>query len=174
MRSFFVLLTLLCLPTVDRAQSDAAPPRQGRVVAQLERGGMQFPVLRTRDVLPADFTRPDIPGDATRRCVDAIEAPMMRAGDFIIGPLDRWLQSSAGTPSKVWWAPASAPTTLRVRVVSLSTSSERAYEYSGVAAVVGDSMRTFHPTTLARPASGRWALVATSGSSWGCVLLDIR
>jgi hypothetical protein len=107
-------------------------------------------------------------------CVEAVDAPMMRAGDFVIGPLARWLRGPGGTPAKLWWAPASSPTTLLVRVVSLSSQSERAYEYSQIAVVVGDSTKLIHPTDLARPAVGRWALVATSGSSWGCVLLDIR
>ena len=144
-----------------------------RSVAEAETAAASFPAVQSRSELMPEFRDRDLPGTSARRCVATHAEPAVRAGDFVVGPFVGGPAAWWRGPRKLWWAPASAPDTLRLTAVRLDRSvPPRQSLHTAIAAPVGpDSAHTFHPTTVSLPPDGTWMVIATSGTSWGCIVL---
>lgn len=142
-------------------------------ILDAEEQGRRFAPLVARPVRWVEFNDSTVAGSARRHCVHADEQPILRAGDFLIGPFNnrrhRW------SYKKLWWVPASLPGKLKVVAVHLERAvPPRIFQQPHVAYPTGgDRTKTFHPSNISLNARGPWMLVATSGSSWGCVVVEV-
>ncbi len=147
-----------------------------RSVLEAETAAANFPTVQSRVALASLFLDRDLPGTSDRRCVETNREPAVRTGDFVVGSFVGGPASWGRGPRKLWWAPASSPDTLRLTAVRLDRLVEpRQSIHTVIAAPVGpDSAHTFHPTTVSLPPDGTWMMIATSGTSWGCLVLDFN
>ena len=142
-------------------------------IVDAEEQGRRFTPLIARPVIPGQFNDTSIAGSAQRRCVRVHAEPIVRAGDVLIGPFNedrrRW------SFKMVWWVPASRAGELRVTAVRLDRAAPaRIFDQSAVAHPTGgDTTDTFHPSRIEIHEAGSWMLLARSGSSWGCILVEV-
>lgn len=128
-----------------------------------------------------------------RRCVDAYDAEGMfsvRSGEFTIGGdlggspyAGQALR--AGRKGKIWWQPdhGAPEMALIVRGRSLSspqdtirfnsTNVARPARGNGVRPVALEQRDYFFPSGIAIPRAGRWLVIATSGTNWGCFIIRV-
>lgn len=165
----FISGTLTAQTNRTALATDAAPSS----LAEAEEAGARFPAIIPRRVLPSPFADAGVSGSAQRRCVPVQEESTMRAGDFLVGPFAAPGKWWAGG-QKLWWVPASEAGELRVVAVHLDRATPtQIFHQPGVAHPPGSPSDAFHPTRIWLPAAGRWILVATSGTSWGCIVVDV-
>jgi hypothetical protein len=169
-----------------------------RTIAAAEAEGRAFPRGGALD--PARAALQTARGSTDRACPAVPYGPEMRqirTGDFTIGAQIGML--TAGRPGKIWWNPAHDPSFggngLLVRAALLGASalagdtvrlSELGYGWpslgpsptgaqpQGGAPEPTVIKQAFFPSSVALPKPGIWLVVATSGSDWGCLLLDVR
>jgi hypothetical protein len=128
------------------------------------------------------FSRP-FAGRIDRRCVASNEADdphasgSLRSGEMIVR--GRWndpVGLHAGEAHKFLWVPVhgsgdmKAPLVIRADRVGEPADSLRlsvAHLARGGGHVYG------YPSLVSFPTSGRWLVVATAGSDWGCFVLDV-
>lgn len=125
--------------------------------------------------------------DATPRTCSLpwVSAPA-RSGEFKIGgQTSPAFPLKAGQRGKIWWSPihyAKDMPPLLVRGRNLTTIkdtvrftlSDIAFPVPGNGARVPESQRTyFFPSGTTLPTPGRWLVIATSGSNWGCFVLTV-
>lgn len=172
---FIVLTTVLVSGSLDAQTSRTALELDSVPVSivDAEEQGRRFTPLIARAVLPPQFSDSSVAGSAQRRCVQVHEEPMVRAGDFLIGPFND--QASHWPSKKLWWVPASHAGEMRVTATHLDRAAPtRIFHQKGVAHPTGgDTTDTFHPSMIRIYGRGPWMLVATSGSSWGCILVEV-
>ena len=116
------------------------------------------------------------PGSAERQCVDIGDAYFVRSGEFIAGPFALYRQSWGGGMKLVWF-PAHQSRFRRaqvtIRAARLDASSDaRVY----LTAALGIENLFFGKQPLSGWAvlpGGRWLLIATSDTSWGCFVLTL-
>lgn len=145
-------------------------------IREAEEAGASFPSLIRRVPFPPEFTDTSIYGSAERRCVRVREEAVARAGDFLTGPFTTsgygWLSK------KLWWVPASHPGELRVVAVHLDgTAVPLVFQQPAVARAAPprpDSSDAFHPSRISIRDAGEWMVLATSGTSWGCILVSVN
>lgn len=165
----------------------AVPPRG---VAEAEAEARDHPRRTPAQDLPPPFQR--AVGEADRRCVvvepyptsDLLHGELspraqpgagLRSGEFVAGPLaayaDAWRRDPRTT--KLWWVPlhTSGLHALTLRAVLLDDPSITRTFTSTILARSDDVL--FYPSTLLLPASGRWMLIATAGSNWGCFVMTL-
>lgn len=170
-----VLAAVVAVGSLDAQTERSALPGDSvpASILDAEEQGRRFVTLVARPVLPRAFNDPTVEGSSRRRCLRADEQPILRAGDFLIGPFNQ--QRHRWSYKKLWWVPASEAGELRVVAVHLERAAPpRIIHQPDVAYPSGgDPTDTFHPSMIGLSARGPWMLVATSGSSWGCVLVDV-
>lgn len=123
---------------------------------------------------------------APRVCVTTYEIGPARSGEFTIGGNLAGLSAmNAGRQGKVWWAPlhnARNMPPLVVRGRSLTapqdtvrfTSAQVAWPSGASGRPVPEAERKyFFPSGITIPQPGRWLVIATSGSNWGCFILTV-
>jgi hypothetical protein len=156
---------------------------ESEIVASAEREGVAFPVDSSRPArVKALFTDQSVPGNSSRRCVPATGFGQVRSGDFVIngrlsGPRNK------NNEIKVAWGPMhhqrQMQLVVRGRLVGAdeTTSFESSVVAHGVpkpGAVVPEAEREyFFPSGVKFASAGRWVLVATQASDWGCFVFDI-
>jgi len=109
-----------------------------------------------------------------------------QSGDFKIGgQISPAFPLIAGQRGKIWWAPVHNSKNmppLLVRGRNLTTMKDTVrFTLTGIAfpipssgARVPESERTyFFPSGTTLPTPGRWLVVATSGTNWGCFVLTV-
>ena len=158
---------------------------EAEIVAAAERGGATFALDPRAPSLPAKyFSEPPTPGAAERKCVVASGMGPVRSGQFVIGGLLSEPRGATGE-LKIWWAPmhhaASMNIVVRGRMAGtlgattefLSSDVAWPVVRSGPAVPVADR-QYFFPSGVYFPSPGKWILVATQGSDWGCFILNVR
>lgn len=167
-----------------------APIPSGRTEAELiaaaERQGEAFPRRDSPDEPSPMFATRS--GSADRRCVEGIELGPVRSGEFVIGGnLGGSRAMTAGRGGKVWWAPlhdALDMPPLVVRGRNLTSPGDTVHYTTpdvawpvapGAAFPVPDATREyFFPSGISLPTRGRWLVIATSGSNWGCFIIQAK
>ncbi len=115
-----------------------------------------------------------VAGTSERRCVETERHPAVRSGDIVAGTFDVRALILTVPPEdrpqrKLWWAPVhmSKAPELRIRAGKLNAP--------GVTATLNFESKApvdFFPSGVRLPEPGRWILVVTSGSNWGCFIYD--
>jgi hypothetical protein len=125
-------------------------------------------------------------GTPERRCVDTRHSKAALSGDFLAGPFDdlfasfrtHWQQGH----TKVWWAPRYladrtprdlADGGLLIRGTRLDGSGGTTYRYGGLVRSIPSGIGFFNSGVWV-PSAGRWMLVATYGSNWGCFVVETQ
>lgn len=157
------------------------------IVAAAEREAIVFPTdTRVPNRMKRVFTARGTQGTAERKCVAGSGVGPLRSGEFVIGgelsgkdPRDRGKRVAP----KIWWSPLhhGPKMELLVRARRLEASGE--YRYVGVTVAYGtggpgqqvpeEEREYFFPSSIEFLHSGRWVIVATQGSDWGCFVLTM-
>ncbi|HUE90345.1 MAG TPA: hypothetical protein VMO26_30035 [Vicinamibacterales bacterium] len=158
------------------AEIIAAAERQGQAFSRYETPQEPTPVLATHRR-----------GSAERRCVEGFEFGPVRSGEFVIGgQLAGSRMMTAGRRGKVWWAPLNhsldmPPLVVRGRNLSSRTDTvhystpDVAWPVTPGALPIPEARREyFFPSGISLPTRGRWLLIATSGSNWGCFIISAK
>ena len=107
----------------------------------------------------------------------------IRSGEFVIGGnLGGFSATRGGKPTKIWWAPQvnsknMPPLVVRGWNVGVPTdtfrfTTDRVAVPGKQSSVPADQRDYFFPSGITLPHAGRWLVVATSGSNWGCFFLE--
>ena len=125
--------------------------------------------------------------EAARVCVVGSESGPATSGEFTIGGnLAGSASLRAGRAGKIWWAPRHhaadmPPLLVRGRNLTTPTDSVRFTTANiawpvvpGAAPVPPGERKHFFPSGPTLPSAGRWLVIATSGSNWGCFILTVR
>lgn len=118
-------------------------------------------------------------GNAERRCSQVVAAPASaRSGEFVA----RGLQDlEVGKEHKILWLPlhgralAETPMLLRADRIGHPADSLRITEPRPAHTPGRDRTAWMYgyPSLVAFPDTGRWLVVTTAGSDWGCYVLDV-
>ena len=147
--------------------------------------GAAFPRGSTADVQIGFHTPADV-GTADRKCVDVGDRRAALSGDFTAGPFGGVLGGGFRTSwheghTKVWWAPRHLADTqprdvgengLLVRSRRLDVPSKTALYRSGGIVRSMNGVGFFN-SGFWLPSAGRWMVVATFESNWGCFVIDL-
>lgn len=158
---------------------------EAEIVAAAERQGRAYPRLEApTDTTPMFATRN---GSAARRCTEGIELGPVRSGEFVIGgQLGGSRMMRAGLQGKVWWAPlhhALDMPPLVVRGRNLASPGDTVHYTTphvawpvtpGPFPVEESGREHFFPSGISLPTPGRWLVIATSGSNWGCFIISAK
>jgi hypothetical protein len=118
-------------------------------------------------------------GDASRKCVDVADSDAVRSGDFIAGPFSFFRTSWQEGRTKVWWVPRFLNDTtprdlgergLLIRSTRLDAPGHHVFRFGGI---VRNSVGFFNSTAWL-PTAGRWMMVTTFESNWGCFVVDLH
>jgi hypothetical protein len=157
------------------------------IIETAERAAARFPVEATPPKrIKAEFDSEDVAGTAERKCVAASGRWPLRSGDFVIGgELSGPSQQDVAKrlAPKIWWSPLHhrPEMALRVQARRLDRGGEYLFYSTTVAHSAEDphvevpvnEREYFFPTAIEFLHSGRWIVVATSGSDWGCFILAL-
>ncbi len=160
---------------------------ESEIIAAAEREAAAFPVAtelprRMKTV----FTSSETQGTAERRCVSGSGPGPLRSGQFVIGG-----ELSGKDPQdprkrvapKIWWSPLhhESKMELLVRARRVETSGE--YRFQGNTVAYGSAgpnqdvpvgqREYFFPSGIEFLHSGKWVVIATQGSDWGCFILTM-
>jgi hypothetical protein len=126
-------------------------------------------------------------GRSDRVCVEIGSANIVRSGEFYAGPFvlyaENWHQFTEW--SKLWWQPAHKPEPVKpfeltVRIALLDDAVPETYFYRSEShtaskkelAAIPDT--PFFPSAIRLPHPGRWLMVPSMGSNWGCVIFTLK
>jgi hypothetical protein len=140
---------------------------------------------------PSSLQADQIIGSSERKCVEipvGYVPAWRKSGEFTVGGEIGALW--AGQEGKVPWSPFHDPArvgaTLLVRgarldepgITSRFVSSDYAWPVKERLQPANDWVidreHAFYPSGFSLPSAGRWLLVATSGSDWGCFIVTVR
>jgi hypothetical protein len=161
---------------------------EAEIVAEVEREALGFPVESQPPIrLKKEFT-PQAPteGTAERKCVAGGGAGPLRSGEFVIGGElsgpDPSARKRAVAP-KIWWSPLHHGPKMELLVRARRVDSAGEYRYHGRTVVYGsggpgrtvplDQREYSFPSGVEFLHSGKWIVVATQGSDWGCFILTM-
>ncbi|MES2179887.1 MAG: hypothetical protein V4550_18645 [Gemmatimonadota bacterium] len=189
MKRISVLLALVTLASAAAAQEPRANGIDGRAplatdsvarsVAEAELEGARYP--RAAELNPRRPWDANAQGTSERKCLEADKLRAARSGDFYVGDF----AGRTGWPSysemwrtgygKLIWQPVHLPSPgVVVRATRLDVGAESRVYGPFPISHPGESMSTtFHPSGVHVPTTGRWMLVATSGSNWGCFVITV-
>lgn len=114
-------------------------------------------------------------GPTDRRCVDAESHVTARSGEFVAGPFETHIMfpsPNGRAQRKVWWAPRQTATMPPMQLRAEKIAAPRVTVSWTFSSVVRNENGYFFNTTFRFPETGKWLVVVTSGSNWGCFLLD--
>ncbi len=176
---------------VGLAQGPSALPSlsgktEADIVAAAEREALTFSAdSRAPARLKKAFTLPGPSGTAERRCVEGSGLGPVRSGEFVIGGTLSGPDPSArgrGVAPKIWWSPLHHSATMDLVVRARRGGSSEEYRFHGTTVAWGSSpgqtvpeseREYFFPSGIEFLHSGRWVVVATQGSDWGCFILNM-
>lgn len=168
-----------CLLAPSRAVGQEIPIPTGINEAQIreaaEKEGAAFSTTKAN----SDQAQP-------RVCVSGYDFGPAQSGEFTIGGnLGGGRAMLAGRQGKVWWAPLVASRDmppLLVRGRSLTNPTDTVRFTSSTVASPGNpgapptpeaQRKYFFPSGITIPQPGRWLVIATSGTNWGCFILTV-
>jgi hypothetical protein len=173
-----------------QAPAPGSTPAEAGLVAAAEAQGARYARIAPPDEPGSNFRRPAM-GTAERRCVEARDTTLtgmrairyagpVRSGEFVIGGLGSAFGQNL--TRKIWWAPLHFARSMPSLVVSgrkLGTPNDTVTFVSSQVAWPSTRDGTgsgeyFFPTGFTFPSTGRWLLVASSGSNWGCFILTVN
>lgn len=168
------LLVCGMAPESMRAQS---PFPADDPVAAAEAHGVAF--QRPDSVRPRPDSTLELVGTSRRECVAAPtrQGGIVRSGEMLMGGHFGFPLHNGGA-KKIWWHPLSAETPAEIRVVAQKRDDpSQIIEWGSNQPTVASGMpRTpenlFFPGGLIFPSVGEWVVVATSGASWACLIVD--
>lgn len=170
-----VLSVLVCgmIPGSMRAQ---LPFPADDPVAAAVAHGVAF--ARPDSIRPHPDTTRELVGTPRRECVAAPtrQGVVVQSGEMLMGGHFSFPLYNGGA-KKIWWHPLSAETPAEIRVVAqrLDDPSQIVEWGSSHPTVASGMPRTpenlFFPGGLIFPSVGEWVVVATSGASWGCLIV---
>ena len=176
-----------------RSPQAGAPPQylsgstEQEIVATAEREALAFPTdVRPPSRMKKPFIAADTEGTSERKCVAGGGLGPLRSGEFIIGgelsgkdPRDKGKRIAP----KIWWSPLHHGPKMELLVRARRLESSGEYRYVGVTVAYGsggpgqqvpESEREyFFPSGIEFLHSGKWVIVATRGSDWGCFVLSM-
>ena len=147
-----------------------AQSRPGSVEAAEDEGAQYPKPVNLRD-RPADFAA--AVGPRERRCVDADAHRMARSGEFVAGPFDEYVVLAGTGKRKVWWAPQQNSVgmpPLRLRATKVGAPGLNV-DWT-LSSVARNENGLFFNTMILFPENGKWLVVVSSGTNWGCFLLS--
>lgn len=113
-------------------------------------------------------------GPKERKCVDAEKHITARSGEFVAGPFDNHVMM--GTPGnyrrKVWWAPRQTAVMPPMQLRAAKVGAPDVTVSRTFPSVVHNENGFFFNTLFRFPEVGKWLVVVTSGTNWGCFILD--
>lgn len=138
---------------------------------------MAFP--RPDSVRPLPVTSRERVGTRRRECVAAPTRPeaIVRSGEMLVGGHFS-LPLYNGGAKKIWWHPFGAETPVEIRVVAQRRDDpSQIVEWESNQPTVPSRMprspeNLFFPGGLNFPSVGEWVVVATSGASWACLIVE--
>lgn len=157
------------------------------LVESAERDAAAFAVdLGRPDRIKRVFTSPDLQGTSARKCIVGAGRGPLRSGEFVIGgelsgPASQDLLKRVAP--KIWWSPLhhGAEMDLLIRARRVGQGGE--YRFHSVTVASGshgpslelpeEQRDYFFPSAIEFLHSGKWLVVATSGSDWGCFILTM-
>jgi hypothetical protein len=179
-------LVVTVTPKPSQLISSATPTS----IQTAEQEGATFPHA-DKEPPPPSFQADQIIGSAERKCVEipvGLVPAWRKSGEFTVGGEIGALW--AGQEGKVPWGPFHDPArigaTLVVRgsrldepgITSRFVSSNYGWPIKELRQPARDSVvdreHAFYPSGFSLPSAGRWLLVATSGSDWGCFIVTVR
>ena len=148
-----------------------------------ELAASKHPSEHAPDSLRSSFGR-DVAGSPQRKCVGAAGTGPIRSGEFVIGgELGGRQPLLSRSRAKIWWAPLHRSLTMDSLVVHGTRLTEpgSTFRYSSGDVAYPSHQRSlpeperdyFFPTGFTIPSSGRWLIVVTSGSNWGCFIMTV-
>jgi hypothetical protein len=187
-RSLFGGLTLLgalCVATPSlvatqrRADTPSALPDVSQIVlrdvAGAEGEGATYPHPRADQAQPGFFGGAGYTGTADRKCIETKDGLSVLAGDILAGPFRMFQTHWQQGRTKIWWAPRYVPfADLIVRASRLDDPDQHTrFRFTDVASAIPSGVR-FFPSDAWLPSAGRWMIVATAGSNWGCFVVNVQ
>lgn len=165
--SCLVVASAICVlaQTPQSAQDAAVPPR---TIEAAEAEGAAHPA---RSGIEQSMYA-DAFGPSDRKCVAAEGHVTARSGDFVAGPFEAYIVMGRGRLRKVWWAPRQGTVMppLLLRGTKLDGPNVTvAWSFPSVAVSTDGA---FYNTTFELPQPGKWLVVVTAGSNWGCFVLQ--
>lgn len=160
---------------------------ESEIVAAAEREVATFPLkAEPPRRMKKLFTSADTHGTGARRCVAGIGRGPVRSGEFVIGgelsgkdPRD----TRKGVAPKIWWSPLHHGPKMELLVRGRHVGAGGEYRFLGTTVAhssQGPNQQTpieereyFFPSGIEFLHSGKWVVVATQGSDWGCFILTL-
>lgn len=146
-------------------QSPAAPPQ---TVEAAEAEGTRYPAAA---VTTDQAMYGEAFGPRARQCVDAEGHAAARSGEFVAGAFDAHIMM-AGAGRKVWWTPRQDADLPPMHLRAAKLGAPGIVVSWTFPSIVRNENGRFFNTTIRFPERGKWLVVVTSGTNWGCFLLD--
>ena len=153
-------------------------------VTQAEAEALSFPRADPTSLVQAKLADSAFAGTPDRRCVAASSVQDVRAtgsvrsGEILVRGLPGEATLAAGNEHKILWLPLHGSRELRgplvLRAVRIDQPTD-SLRLTIAHAVYGGGARGVYgyPSLVSFPAAGRWLVVATADSDWGCFVLDV-
>jgi hypothetical protein len=164
-------------PTAQNAAS-ALPVLRDVQAAEAE--ALTFPRGVASEEQPSFAAAPNLTGTADRRCVEVGDGWNVRSGDFVAGPMSEFQTHWQQGYTKVWWSPRYLTDTrprdlgddgLVVRETRLEPAGLNSeYRHGGLVR----NTTAFFNSGVWLPTPGKWMMVATYKSNWGCFIVNTQ
>lgn len=182
-----VTFVLVCGLTWTAAPSAAPAARQRSPqlpvltsVQAAEAEGARYPKGLDDETQPNFAALMELTGTADRTCVDVGDGWSVRSGDFVAGPMLPFQTHWQRGHTKVYWSPRYltdgrprelGDDGLLVRETRLEPAGLHAeYRYGTLVR----NTAAFFNSNVWLPTAGRWLLVATYKSNWGCFIVNAQ
>ncbi|HLJ18561.1 MAG TPA: hypothetical protein VKU84_00100 [Stellaceae bacterium] len=150
-------------------------------IATAEAEGAAFHRDAVPATLPEMFDHRPFGGSSERRCVasvpdDSLAGGSLRSGEVIARThFTGWWGLRADKQSKIAWFPLHAPArhSLDPRASILIRAARLGDPGDTLRQTISGLTRGGFPSLVQLRAPGPWLVVATSGSDWGCFVLDV-
>jgi len=148
------------------------------VLVRAEAEGAKLSRVAPPDTPGAMFGRVVV-GTSERRCVEADGVGGVRSGEFVTAGAGGQGGMVAGRAFKFAWSPLHASGAMPALVVTgrnLAVPADTFVYSSHSIGVTGSppNQGYLFPSGIAVSNAGRWALIAVSGSNWGCFVVTVR
>jgi hypothetical protein len=144
-----------------------------------EAQGARFALAPAPELSQYTLLTAQYPGTSDHRCVEAGEAFRIRSGDFTVAGFSVYRGVWHAGWGKLNWMPyhpqPANPGQLIVRATRLDDPTKQwIFEREGgMAHAPGANLDYSYPSAFYLPSPGRWMLVATAGTNWGCFIYNL-
>ena len=141
--------------------------------------GARLPSVPAPELSQYSLLTAQYPGTSDHRCVEVGEAYRIRSGDFVVAGFSVYRRVWHTGWGKLMWMPyhpqPANPGQLVVRATRLDAPAPQwIFEREGgLAHSPGANLDYSYPSGFYLPTTGRWMLVASAGTNWGCFIYNL-